>query len=335
MTSPLAAIPFLHGTNGVAFQYFFCVSLGLATVVLSLVAMAFRLQRDEHVEGPAKPAGVDTALELQPRTASNNDTKDKDSLPVATSTPDDAHNAPLDLMPITSHPEGLEAHPLPVPAETQSAFYKLKAVVKQPKVLLLAFFTLIYVGCEVSVGGWTSTFLLEVRDQKTDANALVSGFWAGIAFGRILLIPVTAWMGDELASIVYLLLATGLQLLVWFVPNIVANAVALALLGVCLGPAFPLMITVCQRTIRPRAHLTAAISFISSFAAAGMALLPFMVGLASQTAPQGIKILPPMLVAMLGIQVLLWAAANKDHFVTRVVKRQSVDRDQQDLDRLD
>lgn len=324
LSSPLAAIPFLHeGRKGIAFQYFFCVSLGLATVVLTLVTVAFRLQRDEHVQGPTEGDVVETAIKLQPR--ATEDQKDGGAV-----TPD-AGPRSLDLMP-TANILGAELHPVPAPTDTRSGFHKLGAVVKQGKVVLLSFFTLVYVGTEVTVGGWSSTFLLEVRNQQTSANAIVSGFWAGIAFGRILLIPVTAWLGEELAVLVYLFCAIGLQLLVWLLPNIVANAVALALLGVFLGPAFPAMIRVCERTVRPRAHLTAAISFISTFAAAGMAVLPFMVGIASQKAPQGIKILAPMLVAMLGVQVMLWTATNREYFVKKVKADGSAD---EDVDRLD
>jgi len=189
----------------------------------------------------------------------------------------------------------------------------------------------------VSVGGWSSSYLILVRNQSNNANLLVSGFWAGIAFGRILLIPVTAWLGDELACFIYLNCAIGLQILVWLVPNIVANAVSLALLGVFLGPAFPTMIRIAEKSIRPRAHLTAAISFISTFSAAGMALVPLIVGLASQAAPQGIRILAPMLVGLLALQVLLWLVTNREYFIKRFLKRDGTSDDYEldDVDRLD
>lgn len=350
LSSPLAAIPFLHqGRKGIAFQYFFVVSLALAMVVLALVTVAFRLQRDQHVEGPSDANVSDTSIELQPAMPTPSDSKanrsQAESTPAASSI-----SIPLDFVPTTSKAfgGGQELHPITAPSpasasasasasttDTRSAFHKLKAVVRQQKVILLSLFTFIYVGTEVTVGGWSSTFLLEVRNGLASANAIVSGFWAGIAFGRILLIPVTAWMGEELAVFVYLLCAIGLQLLVWLLPNIVANAVALALLGVFLGPAFPAMIRVCERTVRPRAHLTAAISFISTFAAAGMAMLPLLVGIASQKAPQGIKILAPMLVAMLAVQVVLWSATNKSYFVNRFVRRNGLEARVQDVDRLD
>ncbi|KAJ1026339.1 hypothetical protein NDA16_002426 [Ustilago loliicola] len=339
LCSPLAAIPFIE-KRGVAFQYFFCISLGLATLVLTLVTVAFRLQRDEHVEGADETAAdADASIELQPQSTSAHDVKHKASSALArTPTNGDAASTshdPIDLMPTANaNAFASELHPIPAPTNACSGFEKLKAVVSQSKVLLLAGFTGIYVGTEVTVGGWSSSYLIEARKQGATANALVSGFWAGIAFGRILLIPVTAWLGDEIAIILYLLCAVGLQLLIWFIPNIIANAVALALLGVFLGPAFPCMIRVTTKTIRPRAHLTAAISFISTFSAAGMALLPLIVGLASQKASQGIKILPPMLVGLLSLQVLLWIASNKEYFVKRFIKREDIGV-AEDVDRLD
>lgn len=337
LSSPLAAIPFLHeGRKGIAFQYFFCVSLGLATVVLTLVTVAFRLSRDELVQGPADPVNPDNAIELQPRAASMVSDVDEKGTPSMTAPKPGAteNDGP---MASTSQALGNELHPMPAPTNTSKGLYKLKAVVKQPKVQLLALFTGCYVGTEVTIGGWSSTFLIEVRHEETNANALVSGFWAGIAAGRILLIPVTAWLGDELAILLYLFCAIGLQLLVWFVPNIIANAVALALLGIILGPAYPVMIRVASKTIRPRAHLTAAISFISTVSAAGMALLPLLVGLASQQAPQGIKILPPILVGLFALQAILWSVTNRDYFVKRFIKRNSNGQDGEieDFDRLD
>lgn len=34
-------------------------------------------------------------------------------------------------------------------------------------------------------------------------------------------------------------IAIGLQFIIWFVDNLVANAVAVALVGFCIGPIFP------------------------------------------------------------------------------------------------
>lgn len=152
LSSPLAALPFVHeGRRGIPFQYFYFVTISLALLVLVLVTAAFRLQRDEHVEGPAQQPSADTSIELQQRPASRMaDNKDSYMGSAANHTPAEASSTahdPIDLMPIAS------AAPAAAPQAT--GFGKLKAVVKQQKVQLLACFTMIYVGTEVTVGGWT------------------------------------------------------------------------------------------------------------------------------------------------------------------------------------
>ncbi len=43
-------------------------------------------------------------------------------------------------------------------------------------------------GVEVSLGGWLVTFMLRVRHGEEFASGLVvTGFWLGLTFGRVLL----------------------------------------------------------------------------------------------------------------------------------------------------
>ncbi|PWZ03438.1 MFS general substrate transporter [Testicularia cyperi] len=317
LSSPLAAIPFIHeGRKGPAFQHFYFVSLGLAVIVTALVTIAFKLQRDSVAEVLTDESGE--AIELQQIQRSSISKDDAEAAPSTdgAATPNSARTA-------ASHTGYI------------SPSQKLVRVLKLKVVYVLSVFTMIYVGTEVTVGGWTSTYLIEVRNEQSNANYLISGFWGGIALGRILLIPVTSMLGDELACFVYLVAAVGLQVLVWLVPNVIANAVALALLGLFLGPIFPIMIRYASRKVRPRAYLTAAISFIATFGAAGMALLPLIVGLASQAASEGIKILAPILVGLLSFQALIWVYANHALFTQMALQRSLLKDADGDDDRVD
>lgn len=44
---------------------------------------------------------------------------------------------------------------------------------------LLAFFILIYVGVEVTIGGWIVTYIIEVRGGGPSAGYISSGFFGG------------------------------------------------------------------------------------------------------------------------------------------------------------
>ena len=56
---------------------------------------------------------------------------------------------------------------------------------------------------QVAIGGWSSTYIIEVQGNEKDSGHLVSGFWAGLAAGRILLLPLTSFLGSQLAVLVY------------------------------------------------------------------------------------------------------------------------------------
>ncbi len=71
-----------------------------------------------------------------------------------------------------------------------------------------------------------------------------TGFWAGMTVGRVGLGFLTDKFGERICVVVYLALSLGLELLFWFVPDFVVGAVAVAFLGMFLGPLFPAGIVV-------------------------------------------------------------------------------------------
>jgi len=86
-------------------------------------------------------------------------------------------------------------------------------------------------------------------------------------------------------------LTPSLELVVWLVPSLIGGAVAVSLVGVLLGPIYPIIMNVSGR-ILPRWLLTGCIGWIAGLGQAGSAALPFMTGtIASKT---GIKSLQPL-----------------------------------------
>lgn len=63
-----------------------------------------------------------------------------------------------------------------------------------------AFYLLVYMGVEVTIGGWTVTYLMRVRDgDPFDSGMASTGFWLGLTCGRIILGFVTSRLGQALA----------------------------------------------------------------------------------------------------------------------------------------
>jgi len=62
-------------------------------------------------------------------------------------------------------------------AESEAGTFK--QVMKTRTVHLLAFFILIYVGVEVTIGGWIVTYIIQVRGGGPSAGYISSGFFGG------------------------------------------------------------------------------------------------------------------------------------------------------------
>jgi fucose permease len=143
---------------------------------------------------------------------------------------------------------------------------------------LCAFFLLGYVGIEVALGGWITTFMLRERDASAFASGMTAtGFWLGITVGRLVLGFVTPRIGEKLSIAIYLPIATGLELLFWLVPQFYVSAVAVALQGFFLGPLFPAAVVATTKLLPKHLHVS-GIGWAAAFGGSGAAIFPFVTG---------------------------------------------------------
>jgi fucose permease len=82
-------------------------------------------------------------------------------------------------------------------------------------------------------------YLVTVRKgQLSKVGSASSGFYGGLALGRLLLAEATYRLGERQMLLLYSVLCLGLQLVFWKVTNIIADAVAASCMGFLLGPYF-------------------------------------------------------------------------------------------------
>lgn len=171
-------------------------------------------------------------------------------------------------------------------------------------VLLGATFIFAYQGAEVSISGWVISFLIAARNgNPTAVGNVTSGFWGGITLGRFLLSPVGARVGEK--RFIYFLTAGAavFQLLVWLLPNIIGEAVSLAVVGLLLGPIYPCAATVFTRSLSRREQVS-GLGVISAFGSSGGAVAPFATGLLAQAV--GPFVLHPIAIALFGAMIVCW-----------------------------
>ncbi|EMD35608.1 hypothetical protein CERSUDRAFT_116336 [Gelatoporia subvermispora B] len=181
---------------------------------------------------------------------------------------------------------------------------KYKQIFRLSAVHYLALFLTVYVGIEFTIGGWIVTYLQDVRHGGPSSGYVSFGFFGGLTVGRIALLWLNKKVGERRVIFLYAFLAIGLELVIWLVPSLIGGAVAVSVIGVLLGPVFPIAMNHSGRILPPWL-LTGAIGWIAGFGQASSAVLPFLTGLLASR--EGIKSLQPLLVAMMGVMTILWA----------------------------
>ncbi|KAF8674082.1 tetracycline resistance protein [Rhizoctonia solani] len=159
---------------------------------------------------------------------------------------------------------------------------KYRQILNIKVIYVLAFFALLYVGTEVTIGGWIVTFLIENRGGGSSSGYVSSGFFAGLMLGRLVLLWVNQKLGERRAVYLYSCLIIGLEFVVWFTPSLVLNAVAISIVGLLLGcPFYPILMNQSGGLV-PAWLLTGAISWIASSGMSGSAIFPFITGVIAQ-----------------------------------------------------
>ena len=201
------------------------------------------------------------------------------------------------------------------PPSTTNTTSLLKAI-KDKTTILGALFIFAYQGAEVSLSGWILSFLLATRShtpsQAPSLGYVTSGFWGGITVGRFLLSHPAHRVGEKLAVTILTLGAAVLQVVVWLVPDIIGASVAIAIVGLLLGPIYACAISIFSRILR-RDELTSALAFVSAVGSSGGAIAPFVTGVISQGA--GAWVVNPVAIGLFAGMIGVWT------MLPRVVKK--------------
>ncbi|KAI4232656.1 MAG: hypothetical protein L6R40_007328 [Gallowayella cf. fulva] len=187
---------------------------------------------------------------------------------------------------------------------TTSRFSQLKQAAQNKTTVLGSLFIFAYQGAEVSISGWVISFLISYRHgDPARVGYVTAGFWAGITIGRFALTHPAHKVGEKAAVIGLIVGATLFQFLVWFVPNVVGEGVAVSIVGLLLGPVYPCSTAVFSRLLGRDIQMS-SLAIVSALGSSGGAVAPFFTGLLAQQA--GTWVLHPICVGLFGGMVVLW-----------------------------
>ncbi|KAF2273501.1 MFS general substrate transporter [Westerdykella ornata] len=212
---------------------------------------------------------------------------------------EDTHQTLLSSAELDASREGVEEAPV-------SKFKDLKLALKNRSTIFGALFIFAYQGAEVSISGWVISFLINYRGGDPGSVGYVTaGFWGGITLGRFVLTFLTPYIGERLYVLILVLGTMAFQLLAWLVPNIITNAVAVAVLGLLLGPVYPCANALFMK-LMPRQVQTTAMGFIAGAGSSGGAVAPFTTGILAQAV--GTYVLHPVCLGLYVVMLSCWVA---------------------------
>ncbi|THU92825.1 MFS general substrate transporter [Dendrothele bispora CBS 962.96] len=259
--------------------YYFC-SLGVATINTIVLSVVFRFRTQDECLAEMENDG------LESKSAS---VTDSEKGTVDTPNPTQITQS--------ENPSNTER-------EVQSHRTSLFEILSNKYVNILAFFIFVYVGVEVTIGGWIVTYIIDVRGGGTGSGYIATGYWAGLTLGRVLLLPVNKMVGEQRVMFLYLGISIVLVLLIWLVPSLILSGVLISIIGFLIGPCYPITMNAAGRVI-PKNMLTGSIGWIAGFGQAGSAVFPFITGAIGER--WGIVRLMPLLLAMMIVTMILWA----------------------------
>ncbi len=157
--------------------------------------------------------------------------------------------------------------------ETQAALTRSNIIL----ILIICLFLFLYVGAEVSYGGWIYTYALESNlASETTAAYLNSGFWGAFTLSRLLSIPLATRIRPRRMLVINLvgcLLSTAIMLL-WS-QSTLALWVGSIGIGASMASIFPTTLTMAERRLKITGQIT---GWFFVGASLGGMFLPWFIG---------------------------------------------------------
>jgi fucose permease len=187
--------------------------------------------------------------------------------------------------------------------ENDEGIASLKTVVSSRAVWAALLFISLYTGAETGEAGWVVSFLLRERDGGATSGYASAAFYSGLTSSRVMLLPLTAWINENRAVALYVVIALVMQVVVWISKSFLVDFIAIATCGFVMGPVYPVTVSLVTKAT-PHGYHPGALSLLACVGQSGSALFPFVVG--SLADIYGIKVLQPVLVTLFVVMILLW-----------------------------
>ncbi|MGC3999446.1 MAG: MFS transporter [Anaeromyxobacter sp.] len=190
----------------------------------------------------------------------------------------------------------------PVGKGVHEAVHETAAVYRSGALWICSAAIAVYVGIEVTVMGWSTTFWEQrAPGSAVPASLVPAAFWLMVTLGRLVCAPVTDRVG--LLRFVRVAAAAVLAVgLAWTIaPGPAVTLAAVVLLGLGLAGIFPTVMA--HATVAFPGHAGKVVALLAVFASLGGFFIPSAVGRVADA--QDIGVLPPIVAALAAALLLV------------------------------
>jgi MFS family permease len=114
----------------------------------------------------------------------------------------------------------------------------------------------------------------------------------------------TGKIGQKRIVNIYLGLTLLFYIPFWLIPSFITSSVAVAFIGVCLGPIYPCTMNVLSKLVDDRALLVTIVGIVSGLGNTGGAIAPFTTGLLASS--KGVWVLQPVILSLVASMFIVW-----------------------------
>jgi len=154
----------------------------------------------------------------------------------------------------------------------------------QPVIIEAALALFCYIGLEVSMGGWLTTYAANQGFEPRGASMVLSSFWVGLMVSRLIASAVVTSANGILAVGALALAAAVLIGLLMVAGSKALSAILIVATGLCFGPMFPTIVGVTFSRIDPGQY-GSAFGIIFAIGLLGGSTIPAAIGIYSQGKP--------------------------------------------------
>lgn len=169
--------------------------------------------------------------------------------------------------------------------------------------ILTACLIFLYVGIEMSVGGWLVTLSDQLSVERSVVSLIIgSGFWGALLTGRGLAAIILRRLAEPPVYGMSLAIALAGSLMLFLAESRVAVAAGGILAGLGLAALYPLTVSILARVTESRARVAGPVMAFGGF---GGALLPWLTGRLSQAGDAAVASLSRgFLVPIVGLGIM-------------------------------